>query len=419
MNNTSMKDLFKNANVVKLWFGQGISIFGDMITFLAIPMLVYEITGSKSALSITVFVRVLPILLLGPFAGALVDRWDRKKIMIASDLLRALLTVPLILVSDRYIVATIYVIVAMKSAIGVFFNPALSSTIPNIVEKEQLLKVNSLTGMTHNTIMFIAPLCGGAIVSLFGARMVLLIDLISFIISAVCIYLVSVPAAKAGTARQVSFSQLKEDIAAGFRVIIRSPKLSIIMLTIAITMFGQGFIGPLWLPYVIDVLKQPMERFTWLVSAQGLGSVLGSVAVMFMNTKSDKALKNLFFILSLGVGVTIFMQITTIRFEIFIIWGTLVGVFISGWSVAMQTIMQHETTDEYRGRVNSTFMILNQGFMLLAVAISAVFADQLTTRVLFVLACSFWLVGCTIGGVLMKLSKEEAGVLKEQTSLES
>lgn len=410
--------VIRNTNFLKLWAGQAISVFGDMITFLAIPIIVYQMTGSKSALSATVCFRVLPIILLGPFAGALVDRWDRKKIMILSDVLRAMLTVPLLLVPKEYLVVTIYIVVALKSMIGIFFGPSLNSVIPNLVKKEELLQVNSITGMTSNTLQFVTPLIGSALVAKFGARPVLLIDFISFMVSALSIYLVTVPHKLEALERTVNLKSLGSDIAQGFRFIIKSPMLVIIMITTVITQFGQGFIQPLWLPYVVEVLKEPKEKFMLLVSMQGLGSILGSIIIMLLGVRKAKSVKLSYIIFTLGVGIAIFMQITTIKFNIFIMWGTLVGVFFSGYMVATQTIIQHTASDQFMGRVNSTFMMLNQGFMLIAVSISAVFADYLTTRVLFILACSFWLAGCILGAALMLTARESGVPAKKDVNIE-
>lgn len=269
------------------------------------------------------------------------------------------------------------------------------------------MSVNSLSTMTINTLQFIAPLCGGAIILVFGPKIVLAIDMLSFIISAITILFVQIPKHEKLINEVITVKKLIENIKAGFIVIKKSQKLSIIMITTAITMFGQGFISPLWLPYVIEVLNQPMEKFAYLVSFQGFGSIVGSVLTMLLGIKSIKSPELLYSIFTLGVGITIFMQITTVNYSIFIIWGTLVGVFLSGYGVTTQTIIQHSTDKEFMGRVSSTFMIVNQGFMLLAVMIAGVFSDVLSTRILFVIACSFWLFGCIIGAFLMHFRKGE------------
>lgn len=404
-----MKDRFKifgNGNFLKLWAGHGISSFGDMITFLAIPMIVYQLTGSKSALSLSVLVRVIPVLLIGPFAGALVDRLNRKNIMIWSDLLRAMLTMSLILTPDKHLLTAIYVVVFLKSLIGIFFGPAFNSSIPAIIKKEDLLSANSVFGVTGNILQSISPLIGGALIPLFGARSVLLIDMISFIVSAIAVYFIDIPKHPESARKLITPTLLVRDIADGLKFMVNSKSLTIIMVTTIITQFGQGFIGPLWLPYVVEGLQRPAAEFSKLVAAQGFGSFVGTTIILILGVKKSKSYKSFYSFYVLMTGIVIFMQITTLNYNIFIIWGTLVGVFISGMGIMTQTIIQHVAKQEVLGRVSSTMNIMNQVFMAIAVAIAGIMGDQLTTRVLFIMACSIWLVGCVIGSGLMLFNRE-------------
>jgi MFS family permease len=405
-----MKDslkIFRNGSFLRLWAGHGISTFGDMITFLAIPMIVYGITGSKSALSLSVLVRVIPVILIGPFAGALVDRLNRKTIMIWSDLLRAMLTVALLLSPDQYLLTMIYVVVFLKSLIGIFFNPAFNSTIPSIIKKEDLMSANSVFGVTGNVLQFVTPFAGAALIAFSGARSVLLIDMISFIVSAVAIYFIDIPKHPEKSRKLITPRVLLTDIGEGFKFMISSKTLTIIMITTLITQFGQGFIAPLWLPYVIEGLKRPATDFGILVSVQGAGSIIGTSLLLLLGVRKSKSYKLFYSFFTLMTGVTIFLQITTLNFNIFIMWSTLVGVFIAGMGVTTQTIVQHIAKNEILGRVSSTLNIINQTFMAAAVAIAGLLGDRTTTRTLFVMACSIWLVGCVIGSGLMMANKEE------------
>lgn len=404
MNNRTR--IFLNMNFLKLWAGHGISSFGDMVTFLAIPMLVYNLTGSKSALSLSVLVRVIPVLLIGPFAGALVDRLNRKTIMIFSDLLRAVLTLALIFSPDKYLLTMIYTVVFLKSLIGIFFSPAFNSTIPAIIKREDLLSANSVFGVTGNILQFMSPLIGGALITAFGLRSVLLVDMISFIISAAAIYFINIPKREDAARKLITPLVLLKDIGEGLKFMVNSKYLTIIMITTMITQFGQGFISPLWLPYVVEGLQRPAQDYTKLVATQGLGSVIGTIIILVIGVRKSKSYKLLYSVFTLMTGIAIFMQITTLNFNIFIIWGTLVGVFISGMGISTQTITQHVAKHEILGRVSSTMNIINQVFMAVAVAIAGIMGNRLSTRVLFIMACSIWLIGCVIGSGLMMANKE-------------
>jgi MFS family permease len=399
-------DVFRDRRLLNLWLAQGVSVFGDMLTFLAIPMLVYEATGSKAALSLAVFIRGIPTLLIGPFAGALADRWDRRRIMIASDLLMALLTVPIVLAEGAWMLPTIYVVVGIKAVIGTFFQPALSSVIPSLVARERLMPVNSFFSFTFQTLQFLAPLAGSVLAATVGIKVLLLIDILSFLISAWLIGRIQIPAHPECPCAAVTVKGLLADIRAGLVHIRESKLLGVMLLTAVITQFGQGFINPAWIPYMVEVLKTSAESFGVLVSLQGLGCMVGSIFLLVLGVRNWIRTKALYMFYLAGSGITIFMQVTTTHLPVFMIWGTLVGFFIAGRGIASNTLIQHAADQAMMGRVNSTFQILSQSAMMLAVLVASLSSDWMTTRFLFVLACSLWLAGCLLGTLLMAFVPE-------------
>ncbi len=234
-----------------------------------------------------------------------------------------------------------------------------------------------------------------------------MVDMVSFIVSAIAIYFINIPKIEESARKLITPGLLLKDIGEGLKFMVNSKYLKIIMITTMITQFGQGFISPLWLPYVVEGLQRPSADFSKLVAMQGLGSVIGTTVILLIGIKKSKSYKLLYSIFTLMTGVTIFMQITTLNFNIFIMWGTLVGVFISGMGISTQTITQHVAKHEILGRVSSTMNIINQVFMAAAVAIAGIMGNQWSTRILFIMACSIWLVGCVIGSGLMMSNKEE------------
>jgi MFS family permease len=399
-------DVLQDRRLLNLWLAQGVSVFGDMLTFLAIPMLVYEATGSKAALSLAVFIRGIPTLLIGPFAGALADRWDRRRIMIVSDLLMALLTIPVVLAEGAWMLPTIYVAVGIKAVVATFFQPALSSVIPSLVPRERLMPVNSFFSFTFQTLQFLAPLAGSVLAATVGVKALLIVDVLSFLVSAWLIGRTQIPAHPECPRAAVTVKGLLADIRAGVAHIRASKVLSVMFLTAVITQFGQGFINPAWIPYMVEVLKTSAESFGVLVSLQGLGCMVGSALLLALGVRNRTSIKGLYMVYLAGSGITIFMQVTTTHLPVFMIWGTLVGLFIAGRGIAGSTLIQHATDQAMMGRVNSTFQILNQTAMMLAVLIASLSSDWMTTRFLFVLACSLWLAGCLLGTLLMALVPE-------------
>jgi MFS family permease len=377
-----------------------------MLTFLALPMLVYNATGSKAALSLTIFIGGVPSILIGPFAGAWADRGNRRRVMAACDLARAAVTIPILLVPEPWLVTTIYIVVGIKSVLGSFFQPAMSSVIPALVDRDRLITINSLFTFSMRTLQFLIPLLGVYLISTLGLRVLLGLDIASFLISAWLIGRTTLPFHAGMHHHKITVRSLGHDIHEGLRFIGGSWVLRIILLTGLIVQFGQGFISPAWLPYMVEVLEQPAETFGVLVSLQGLGCVVGSIVLLAIGIRKKSSVKGLYLLFLAGVGVTIFLQVTTTNFVVFLGWATLAGFFIAGRGAATSTMIQHATDQAVMGRVTSTLQIFNRVALMTAVALVGVSAGILSTRLLFILACSIYLAGCLLGTLLMAFVPE-------------
>ncbi len=396
---SSFLGLLKDRRIFKLWIAQSVSTFGNMLTFLAIPILVYEETGSKAALSLTIFFGGIPQILIGPFAGALADRLDRRTLMVLSDVLRALVMLPILFVAGGWLIPTIYTVVALKSLLGAFFHPAMSSVLPALVERKRFMTLNSVFTFSFMTLQFLSPMIGAWLLGLIGIQWVLLIDIASFFISGLIIHSTAVPLHTTENPRPLSVASLKEDIAEGLHFVRQSKILRIMLMTGIICMLGQGFISPVWLPYIVEYLGEPKESFGILVSLQGLGCIIGTLYIMLAGVKKKRSIKGLYAFFLAGSGITIFLQITTKEFSVFLIWGTLVGIFLAARNVAHSTLIQHTTEQKMLGRVNSTFGILRQSAMMIAVLLVGVFSQWISTRSMFILAASLWLLGTLQGAI--------------------
>lgn len=141
----TLKDLFKIRDFRYLWTGQVVSDFGDSMTSLALLLLVLELTGSISALATMAIILAIPSLTFGLVAGVYIDRFDRKKIMIYSDLLRGIFVLGFLFVDSPDKVWILYVIGFIQAAIGTFFTPARSAILPNLIDEDLLLSANSIS----------------------------------------------------------------------------------------------------------------------------------------------------------------------------------------------------------------------------------------------------------------------------------
>src|SRR5919107_4354221 len=145
--------LLKNARFMQLWVGQGISFMGDAVSMVALVILVVQITGSASAVGGALVARLLPTL-ASPLAGVLADRLDRRLVLVASDLARAVLVLGLVFARD---LTTIYVLVSLMGLARTFFNPTVRAAFPSVVGRGDLTRANALIGGTFSTSIMAGP----------------------------------------------------------------------------------------------------------------------------------------------------------------------------------------------------------------------------------------------------------------------
>src|SRR6185436_2107704 len=176
-----------NRNFRLLYFGQAISQLGDWFNSVAVYALLLDLTGSATAVAWMMIVQFLPIAIVGPMAGVVVDRVDRRRLMIAADLLRGSLIVGLLLVRSREQVWIAYAVMALTVSATAFFEPARTSTIPNITSAEELMPANALASATWSAMLAIGASIGGLVTALAGRNVAFVVNALSFFASAVFI----------------------------------------------------------------------------------------------------------------------------------------------------------------------------------------------------------------------------------------
>src|SRR5579885_89894 len=178
-----MLAILRQRDFALLWSGDVISIVGDWVLIVGLPIYILILTHSVLATGAMLIAARIPSLLFGPVAGVFVDRWDRKRVMIVANALFALWLLPLLLVNSLERVWVVYLVQFAESSIGQFFMPAESALLPNLVRKEQLVAANSLNSLSDNLARLVGPALGGIIIGLAGLPGVVLVDAVSFILA--------------------------------------------------------------------------------------------------------------------------------------------------------------------------------------------------------------------------------------------
>lgn len=222
----------------KFWTGQTISTLGSSFTSFALPLLIYNLTGSSLNLALTVVATVLPYLFFGLVIGAWVDRVNRKQLMIVTDLARALViaSIPLAALAGFLSVWWIYAVAFLNSALTICFDAANFAAIPGLVRQEDFMKANGRLQAGYSIAKVGGPLLGGLLIIILPLQMLMLIDACSYLISAISLVLVTA-SFNASANESLTSKSLRQDIIEGLHYVLKHPILSWITLLLLFVNF--------------------------------------------------------------------------------------------------------------------------------------------------------------------------------------
>ena len=274
------RSLWRHADFMKLWSGQTVSELGSVVTRTALPI-VAVITLHADALQVGILVASAStaVLLIGLFAGALVDRSRRRPLMIAADAIRAvlLLSIPAAALSGSLRIEQLYVVAFIEAALGAIFDIAYRTYLPSLLPEARLLEGNAKIGMTSAIAEIGGPGFAGALVQLITAPMAMVVDAISYVVSAISIVAIRAPE------RRVEHvdgpAGLRHRLAEGIAAVARHPLLRPMALTIMVAAFFGNFFASLYTLYVLDELGLSPLYLGIIISAGGIGSLAASLLV--------------------------------------------------------------------------------------------------------------------------------------------
>ncbi len=185
--------LQRNHNFRNLWSASVISLIGDWFNLVAAATLIATLTESGAAVSLLFLVRFVPLFLFSPIGGVLADRFSRKRLMVISDLMRAITVLGFLLVRSPEDIWILYTLTIAQFAFSAVFNPARSAVLPNIVGPGELVTANALDSLTWSSMLAIGALLGGVVASIFGFQVAITVDALTFCVSALFISRIVIP----------------------------------------------------------------------------------------------------------------------------------------------------------------------------------------------------------------------------------
>ena len=401
-----------------LWTGGLISVTGDWVLSIGLPIYVLILSHSVLATSIILISGRIPSLLLGPLAGVFVDRWNRKRIMVVGTMLSALALLPLLLVTTDDRIWIVNVVAFVEACIEQFFVPAQNALVPNLVSKEQLVAANSLLSLGSNLARLVGPALGGLVAGLLGLPGVVVIDAASFLLSGLLLATISagtVPAGERSESLRAAWSAFWREWRDGLRLVRRERVLSVIFSFEAITSLGEGVFGVLIIVFVNRVLHGGAEQLGLLMSAQAVGALIGIGLVGFLGSRLLSARWIGLCTVAFGlIDLVIFNSPAFIPvFGLTVALFVLVGIPGIASLTGLQSLTQASTPDAYRGRVSSAFFTTGAVLGLIGTSVAGALGDHLgVVTVLNVQGAVYILAGILVllalGGKTVSTEREQA-----------
>ncbi len=399
---TSPFSVFRNRNFSLMWSGQLVSTMGSALLSLTASIYVFRLTNSALSVGLMLMATAAPSLLVGLFAGVLVDRYDRKKIMIAAELLQGVLAF-LIPILVPFSTAWLYAIVVLTSTIAQFFNPAYESVLPEVASDAELAAANSLIAISGFGSTAIGFAVSGLIASATDLRWAFDLVAVSFAFSATCIYLMRFK--HFAVEDRTSVAIVLGNLRAGVRELFSRPILRSMFSSQVPVFLAFGLINALLLPFARRALGATEFQFGVQEGLTAIGFVAGS---LLMATIFDRIREGEWMAISyLGMALACIAYSFLHSIPIAIVAITLSGFFNAPSSVARRLIVQRNAPREMRGRVNSVIFVSRDMAYLLGMA-AAGLADTLDVRLLVRLGGLILLLAAILVAVLPGLRQERA-----------
>jgi DHA3 family macrolide efflux protein-like MFS transporter len=369
-----------------VWLAQFVSVFGDFLAlFGVISAITFRMHGSPADVALVTVAYTAPVALISPVAGVLVDRWPIKRVMIASDLLRALLAASLVL---GHSVPQIALSMAALGLVSSFFAPAQAVAVRVLVAQEDLLSANALLQQAFFVVRIVSPAVAGALVAWLTEKACFWLDAGTFVFSAAMIStLVIVRAAAPAKERH-----LGRDFLEGNRFIFTHRELGFAFVASAMAMLVLSSFSPLISIYIRDTLGAGPRLYGLISSMVGIGLIVGTTLVRKASEKWAVTTLILGGLVCLGAGAALlgaFHSVVAAGASTFTIGFAIAFVIVPG-----TTLSQKATPPQMQGRVSSTFLSLFSLAQVLGLVVSGALAVQLTVRGLFLAA----------GGVMLLLA---------------
>ncbi|WP_439876258.1 MFS transporter [Bacillus mycoides] len=378
-------------NICLYSIAKTVSIFGSSIYSFALGLYVLQITGSALNFAISLILGSIPMIVMNPFAGVIADKVDKKKLVVCMDLLNGGLLIAVYIVSSNYglNLFIIYATTFLMSVFTTFFSIGLEAAKPNIVSKEKLMSINSISKIIDSVSLIIGPMLGGIVFAVFDIKIFIIINGISFILSSISILFIHFQLFGFNINEECSKRGINfiTDIKEGFSYLIEKESLKNTFSILISLNFFLGFAVTVPLPYIINtVLNLSSKQFGIIQGTFPVGMIVGAIFVKKITDRFSYSylLKKLSFMLAVFMiisGIPVLFKSFEVNDFVYVITYCVVmfflGLIIALIDIPLIYFMQKEIPDKYRGRVLSIGLSLGKIMQPIALAISGILLNYI------------------------------------------
>ena len=378
--------VFGSKAFFRLWLAQVVSSLGDWIGLIAILAIAARLSdNSGAAVSLVMLTRVLPGFLLGTVGGVMIDRFDRRKVMVFCDIGRACLLLMLPFVEN---LGGLLLISLGLEIFTLMWGPAQAASVPNLVPEEQLASANSLSlaasygtfpiaSIIFSLLAALATVLGAFnIVSSFRVDqevLALFFDAMTFLVSAAIVWRLPIPRRDRTGQGRIDLTETFREIKEGLQFVSKHALVRGVMLGLGFGLIGAGAMIPLGPSFAQEVLDGGSAAFGVLMTALGFGAATGVVTLLWLQGRLPRITVFCFGVIGTGVFLVLAASFSTLAVAAFLIGG--VGACAGTTYVTGFTVLQESVSDELRGRTFATLYTVVRLCLLISLTVSPLFAD--------------------------------------------
>lgn len=404
--------LLRDRRISLVW-GAGLAAWlGNHALFVVLPFVVFDSTGSPAATALTVLASALPPVLFGQVAGVVSDRWDRRRILLGANLALMVLTLGYLAVGDWTWIATLSFV---RSSVGQLVGPSEHALLPELAPPDRLGELASLNTLNNSLARLVGPALGGTMLAMVGFSAAIWVVAVCHGISALLVAAVDhrSPESEASASRPRMIAQWRE----GAALVSHHPVLRALVPVVALMALGEGFVSALLAPFARELLAAGPDALGWILSAQAIGGILGSIWAARVADRRDAF--PLLTAAALAAGILMLAVFTYPHLNP-VLWPAVVLTALAGAPfavvAAMQgTILQTQSPPALRGRVFSVFWGITSLVQIVAIGLAGALAELIGSGAIVIDAIAYLAAGVVGVVVVRRLRRDRRRGMSDRT----